>query len=45
MRDYGVRIGAMGANRMRAVTHLDVTRSDIEQALTALKAVMASNGS
>jgi threonine aldolase len=45
MRDHGVRIGAMGANRMRAVTHLDVTRSDIEQALTALKAVMASNGS
>jgi threonine aldolase len=28
----GVRVGAMGPQRLRAVTHLDVTRAQIEQA-------------
>ena len=40
MREHQVRIGSMGPRRMRAVTHIDVTRSGIEVALTALKAVM-----
>jgi threonine aldolase len=31
-----VSLGALDARRVRAVTHLDVTRADIEQALAAL---------
>jgi threonine aldolase len=42
MREHKVRIGPMGPRRMRAVTHIDVTRSGIELALTALKAVMGA---
>ena len=37
----GVRIGAMGERRMRAVTHLGVTRDDIDHALQAAAAVLA----
>ncbi|MEQ8332698.1 GntG family PLP-dependent aldolase [Nisaea sp.] len=40
MREHGVRIGAMGARRMRAVTHIDVTLNGVEVALAALKTVM-----
>jgi threonine aldolase len=37
----GVRIGAMGDQRMRAVTHLGVDGDDIERALQAAAAVLA----
>lgn len=36
----GVRMGAMGAHRVRAVTHLDVDRADIERAIAATRAVL-----
>ncbi len=32
----GIRIGAMGPRRMRAVTHLDIDKADIEQALSGV---------
>ena len=35
----GVRIGAMGETLMRAVTHLDVTRADVETAAKGLATV------
>ncbi len=34
--DKGLRIGAMGPTRMRAVTHLDVSRADCEEAAAIL---------
>lgn len=34
--EKGIRIGAMGERRMRAVTHLDVDRDGIDQAVTAM---------
>jgi threonine aldolase len=37
----GVRIGAMGERRMRAVTHIGVDRDDIHHALQAMAAVLA----
>ena len=37
----GVRIGAMGPSLMRAVTHLDVGRAQIEEAAEALQQVVA----
>jgi threonine aldolase len=37
----GVRIGAMGPRRMRAVTHLGVDRDGIDAALQAVAAVLA----
>lgn len=40
LRKKGVRIGPMGPARMRAVTHLDVTRADVEQAAQALLDVL-----
>jgi len=41
LRAHGVRIGAMGEYRMRAVTHLDVSRDDMDGAADALRAVLA----
>jgi threonine aldolase len=35
----GVRVGAMGARTMRAVTHLDVSAADITRALEVARAV------
>ena len=40
LEDKGVRIGAMGERRMRAVTHLGVDRGDIDQALQAMVAAV-----
>jgi threonine aldolase len=40
----GVRMSAMGATRMRAVTHLDVSASQIEEALDAVRMVVAQAG-
>jgi threonine aldolase len=37
---HSVRIGAMGPMRMRAVTHLDVSRHDVETAVRALEKVV-----
>ena len=37
----GLRIGAMGATRMRAVTHLDVSRADCKEAVRILAGVTA----
>ena len=37
--DGGVRMGAMGPRTIRAVTHLDVTRQQIEQALAVARTV------
>ncbi len=38
----GVRIGAAGQRRMRAVTHLDVDRAGIEVAIDAVRRVLAA---
>lgn len=39
----GVRMGAMGRFRVRAVTHLDVKRDEIEQAIRAVRAVVMAH--
>ena len=39
---HGVRIGAMGPTRLRAVTHLDVQAADIEIAAKALRAAVTA---
>lgn len=39
----GVRVGAMGKHRVRAVTHLDVDEADIDFAADALKAVLSKD--
>jgi threonine aldolase len=36
---HGVRVGAMGARTVRAVTHLDVTSAGIDHALAAARTV------
>jgi threonine aldolase len=41
LEERGVLIGGFGPSRMRAVTHLDVDRADIEAALDALRTVLA----
>ena len=35
MAAHDIRIGALGARRMRIVTHLDVDRSQAQEMLTA----------
>ena len=39
---FGVRIGAMGETSLRAVTHLDVDREQIEEAAEAVKQVVSA---
>ncbi|MDX6750015.1 GntG family PLP-dependent aldolase [Geminicoccaceae bacterium 1502E] len=41
LRERGVRMGAMGPRRVRAVTHLDVDREGIERAVAAARQVLA----
>jgi threonine aldolase len=41
LRERGVAMAMRGGSTFRAVTHLDVTRADVEQAAAALKAVIA----
>jgi threonine aldolase len=41
LRERGVRMGALGPNLVRAVTHLDVSSADIDVALAAVTAVLA----
>ena len=36
----GIRIGAVDGETMRAVTHLDVTRADIDAAASAMSALL-----
>jgi threonine aldolase len=38
----GVRLGAMGPTRVRAVTHLDVTRGEVERAAQVLAEVLSA---
>jgi threonine aldolase len=40
LADHGVRIGPMGEDLMRAVTHLDVTTEQIAKAAAAVRAVV-----
>ena len=40
LREQGVLIGGYGQHRMRAVTHLDVTRAEIDTALRALAQIL-----
>lgn len=40
LRASGYRIGVESAYRMRAVTHLDVSRADVEEAAAALRALL-----
>ena len=44
LRDRGVEMGAFGETVIRAVTHLDVSRDDVERAVAALGAVIAQRG-
>jgi threonine aldolase len=41
LREQGVLIGGYGQTRMRAVTHLDVTRADIDTALRTLAHILS----
>ena len=40
LQEAGVDIGALGAHRIRAVTHLDVDRDGIERALGAMRGIL-----
>jgi len=40
LREHGVLIGGYGQTRMRAVTHLDVTRADVDAAISTLDGIM-----
>lgn len=41
LKGEGVGLGAFGPSRIRAVTHLDVARADIDRALGIIRAVLA----
>ncbi len=41
LKDHGVRIGASGGQRVRAVTHLDVTGDDIDEAASVIATCLA----
>ena len=40
LRDQGVRMGALGPTTVRAVTHLDVDRAGVEEAVAAVRATL-----
>jgi threonine aldolase len=40
LREYGVRMGALGPTTVRAVTHLDVDRAGVEQAVDAVRTAL-----
>jgi threonine aldolase len=42
VREHGIEVGAFGPTLIRAVTHLDVSREDIERALTVFERVLSS---
>ena len=39
-REQGVLVGAVGPTKVRMLTHLDVTRSDVEQAAKVLGQIL-----
>ena len=41
LREKGIWIGAFGEQKMRAVTHLDVSQKDIIEASDALAGILA----
>ena len=41
-REEGVLVGAVGPTKVRLLTHLDVTRADVEQAAKVLRGVLAA---
>ena len=41
LQERGVRINAISATQMRAVTHYGIERGDIEQAIKALRSVLS----
>jgi len=43
LRPHGIRFSAMGPTWMRGVTHLDVGKKDIEEALDIFKTVISDN--
>jgi threonine aldolase len=43
LEEHGVRIGAVGPQQLRAVTHLDVASADISATLRAVAAVLAAS--
>jgi threonine aldolase len=43
--EHGVRMGAMGPRTVRAVTHLDVTREQIDTAMQAARVVLGARSS
>jgi threonine aldolase len=44
LKERGVRMGATGKHRIRAVTHLDISREDIQTALQAVGEVVVGRG-
>ena len=42
MREHGIEVGAFGPTLIRAVTHLDVSREDVDRALTVFERVLRS---
>lgn len=42
LAEHGVRVGVSGAQRFRAVTHLDISANDIDDALDGLNNVLAA---
>ena len=40
--DHGIRVGVSGAQRFRAVTHIDISAADVDEALSSLNAVMVN---
>ena len=40
LHEAGVDIGALGQDRLRAVTHLDVDRAGVERAIAAMRAIL-----
>jgi threonine aldolase len=42
--ERGLRVSEMGSTRLRAVTHLDVSRAQVEQALEIMRAVVQESG-
>jgi threonine aldolase len=42
LREQGVRMGALGPTTVRAVTHLDVDRAGVDQAVAAVRAALGA---
>ena len=42
LEQHGVRVSVIGRTRLRAVTHLDVSRQDMERAITVFRQVLST---